>query len=396
MRPPRLGLVAAGFLGLFLGACASTTPEPAAPRPGAPVAAPTPPPPPGPSKRDLLAAAHRERAQALEREGALRKALDEWDVALTIAPDDRLAREGRTKLQARIEDAVTARIQEGRAALARGSNTEARRRFLAALALDPRNRVAFEALQNEAREMPSINHTVRAGDTLASLAQRYYGDRSRGEVIWETNRLPPNARLVAGTTLKIPEIPGVPFIRAEPRPAPPPAAAPPSAPGRPEPRPAAPAEPPREDYQEVNPLLADAREALERQDYAGAIADADKFLAGSPGNRDGLDVKKVALYRQGKQQFDQKHYDDSFRTLTQLTRLQPDYQDAPKMLQQARTRAIDSHYNEGLRLYREEKLPEAIVEWRAVLEVDPSHTNARRNIDQAERLLKGLEQRRKR
>jgi hypothetical protein len=30
-----------------------------------------------------------------------------------------------------------------------------------------------------------------------------------------------------------------------------------------------------------------------------------------------------------------------------------------------------------------------------VLDLDPQHANARRNIDQAERLLKGLEQRKK-
>jgi len=47
------------------------------------------------------------------------------------------------------------------------------------------------------------------------------------------------------------------------------------------------------------------------------------------------------------------------------------------------------------RLYREEKPAEAITEWRAVLELEPEHASARRNIDQAERLLKALEERRK-
>jgi cytochrome c-type biogenesis protein CcmH/NrfG len=48
-----------------------------------------------------------------------------------------------------------------------------------------------------------------------------------------------------------------------------------------------------------------------------------------------------------------------------------------------------------VRFYREEKLKDAIAEWRVVLEMDPAHANARRNIDQAERLLRGLEQRMK-
>jgi len=49
-------------------------------------------------------------------------------------------------------------------------------------------------------------------ETLASIAERYYGDRSRLDVIWEVDELPPNPRLAVGTLLRIPEIPGVPFL----------------------------------------------------------------------------------------------------------------------------------------------------------------------------------------
>jgi tetratricopeptide (TPR) repeat protein len=230
---------------------------------------------------------------------------------------------------------------------------------------------------------------VRVGDTLASLAERYYGDRSRSEVIWETNQLPPNPRLVSGTTLKIPEIPGLPFAR--PRPA---------APASPAPGPtvAAPSRPeaPREEAPpEVNPLIAEAREAMDRNEYTVALGDLDKLLAGDPGNREGLTLKKLALYRQGKNLFEQKNYDASYRTLTTLARLQPDYEDVGRLLPQTRTRAVEQHYQAGIRLYREEKLHEAIVEWKQVLDFEPEHANAKKNIDQAERLLKGLEQRKK-
>ena len=318
-----------------------------------------------------------------------------------INKDDAAAREGQTKLEGRIEGAVAQRIQEGRAALQRSSHVEARRRFLAALALDPFNRTAFDALQNDVREVESINHTVRAGDTLATLAQRYYGDRSRGEVIWETNQLPPNPRLVAGTTLKIPEIPGLPFLRAEPRREPlPPIAAPAPAPGATPgpPPPGAPpirSEPVREEPPEVNPLLADAREALERKEYPAALAGLDRLLASTPSDREGQDLRKVALYQYGKAQFDQRQYDESYRTLTQLAKIQPGYEDSPRLLQQAqgprRRQALQRRHQA---LPRREA-QEAIREWQVVLEFDPTHANAKKNIEQAERLLKGLEQRKK-
>jgi len=384
------GWLAAAALGLALSGCASMTAStPSEPGAGAAAAA-----------RDPLAARHRQQAEALERDGQLRRAAEEWKIALAIAPGDARARESLRALQARIDQAVAERLDEGRRALARGVQVEARRKFLAALALDPSNRAAFDALQSDTREVEFITHTVRAGDTLTALAQRYYGDRSRGEVIWETNQLPPNPRLAAGTTLKIPEIPGVPFVHPEARrPAPAVAAIPtPDVPRPgPTPGPAGPAAPStKEEFTpEVNPLLAEAREALERSDFPDAIATVDKFLSGKPGDREGLTVKKQALYGQAKSQMDARRYNESIQSLNQLARLQPDYEDAPSLLRLARTRIIEQHYTQGVRFYREEKLKEAIAEWRVVLEMDPSNANARRNIDQAEKLLRGLEQRMK-
>jgi tetratricopeptide (TPR) repeat protein len=390
-RPRSRQLLAAAALGLVLGGCAGL---------------------PGPSDeskttgpaaiaRDPLAARHRQQAEALERDGQLRRAAEEWKIVLTITPTDARARESLRALQARIDQLVAERIDEGRKALARGVQVEARRKFLAALALDPSSRPAFDALQSDTREVEFLSHTVRAGDTLSSLAQRYYGDRSRSEVIWETNQLPPNPRLAPGTTLKIPEIPGVPFVHPEARkPAPVVAAVPTADVPRPGPAPTpapAPVGPaPKEEYTpEVNPLLAEAREALERSDYPDALGTVDKYLAGKPGDREGLTLKKQALYGQAKGQIEARQYPESIQSLTLLARLQPDYEDAPALLKQARTRLVEQHYTQGVRFYREEKLKEAISEWRVVLEMDPNHANARRNIDQAERLLRGLEQRMK-
>jgi tetratricopeptide (TPR) repeat protein len=181
----------------------------------------------------------------------------------------------------------------------------------------------------------------------------------------------------------------VPFVKSEPRRPAPSAATPPAAPGKPD-------TPAPDGQREVNPLLAEAREALDRMNWTEALSDVDKFLAGHPGNPEGLAVKKQALYQQGKAQLDSRRYDESYRTLVQLARLEPNYEDGARLLQQARTRAIEQHYTSGVKLYKEEKLAEAIAEWRVVLELDAQHANARKNIEQAERLLRGLEQKKKR
>jgi peptidoglycan/xylan/chitin deacetylase (PgdA/CDA1 family)/nucleoid-associated protein YgaU len=165
----------------------------------------------GPWSRDRLTAAHNERSEQLEKRGLLRQALEERTIALTITPGERKAQEAQKRLDGRIAQEVAGLLQEGRALLDRGVLGEAQQRFLTALSLDPTNRTAFETLQNEVREVLFITHTVRPGDTCVSLAELYYGDKLRCEVIAETNRFALNAPLKAGQKVRVPEIPGVPF-----------------------------------------------------------------------------------------------------------------------------------------------------------------------------------------
>jgi peptidoglycan/xylan/chitin deacetylase (PgdA/CDA1 family) len=167
--------------------------------------------PSGPWSRDRLAASHNERSEQLEKRGLLRQALEERAIALTIVPGDRKTQDGQKRLEGRITQEVTGLLQEGRTLLDRGMLGEAQQRFLSALSLDPMNRTAFETLQNEVREVMFITHIVRAGDTCVSLAELYYGDKLRCEVIAETNRFALNAPLRTGQKIRVPEIPGVPF-----------------------------------------------------------------------------------------------------------------------------------------------------------------------------------------
>jgi peptidoglycan/xylan/chitin deacetylase (PgdA/CDA1 family) len=164
---------------------------------------------PVPWSRDRLVALHNERSEQLELRGRLRQALDERAIALTINPEDRKAHEGQQRLGHRIAQAVTGLLQEGRAFVDRGLIDEARARFLTALSLEPTNRTAFEALQNEVREVMFITHTIRSGDTCASLAELYYGDQLRCEVIKDSN---PRVPFRVGQKIRIPAIPGIPML----------------------------------------------------------------------------------------------------------------------------------------------------------------------------------------
>jgi tetratricopeptide (TPR) repeat protein len=340
----------------------------------------------GPASYEALIAPQRERAAALAAQGNLRGASDAWKVALTIDPQDAVALAESRKLDEQIKQSVGERLSRGRDALKRNVHLEARSHFLAVLALDPGNREAFEALQSQVREVRQVNHTVRAGDSLTSIALLYYGDRTRSEVIWETNQLPPNPKLAPGTVLRIPEIPGLPFGRPEPAltAKTPPSGGAPATPAKTE---------PSEEGLYANPALGAAREALERGELVLALTTVDRFLGQNPRNSEATDLRRTVLLQQGRTLMEQNKLLDAYTAVNQLVKANPKDSAATSLFSQVRGRLVQQHYNQGMQLFREEKLPAAVAEWRTVLQYDPAHDGAKRNIDQAQRLLKGLEER---
>ncbi len=339
-----------------------------------------------PSAFEALIAPQRQKAEALAQQGNLRGASDAWKVALAIDPRDGVALAESGKIEAQIKQSVADRLARGKDALARNLHLEARNHFLAVLALEPGQREAFEALQTQVREVRQVNHTVRAGDSLTAIAQLYYGDRTRSEVIWEYNQLPPNPKLAPGSVLKIPEIPGLPFGRPEPP------AATAKTPGSAVPPSTAKTESSEEGLY-ANPALGAAREALERGDYQLALSTVDRFLGQNPRNNEASELRQSVLLQQARNLMEQNKLLDAYNAANQLLKVNPKDGAVTSLLSQVRTRLVQQHYNQGMQLFREEKLPAAIAEWRSALQYDPAHDGAKRNIDQAQRLLKGLQER---
>ena len=69
-------------------------------------------------------------------------------------------------------------------------------------------RPAVQSDEAESNASVARRHTVTTGDTLAGLAERYYGDREKSEDIYSANRdlLNSPEELPAGTVLVIPEL----------------------------------------------------------------------------------------------------------------------------------------------------------------------------------------------
>ena len=237
---------------------------------------------------DELATPHRARAEQLENAGRLREAVEAWTTSLAFAPDHEPSRQALRRLRERVDRDVAESLRRGWQALARDNTAEARRHFIAALALDPDSRAAQDAM----RATPGV--TPHGGDSAAGASV-------------------------------------------------------------------------------ARPLTTKLAQALPSN---GAARDEIR--------------KPDVLYATVREQLTAGRDDEAYRALVQLDRASPGYRDSAALLQDVRARLVRQRYQEGIRLFREEQLEAAIEQWRGVLEIDSSHADARRNIDQGERMLRTL------
>jgi tetratricopeptide (TPR) repeat protein len=149
MRAARLALVCSM---LAIAGCGTTPPSPA---PGA--AADHAPAPSRPAGVAAFEARTRERAEVEARQGRLAEAATDWEVLTVLQPGNAEYRERLDDMRRQIEAAVPERLQRGQQAFRRGDLDTATTHYLQALALDPDNEVAADALRAIERERNKRN-----------------------------------------------------------------------------------------------------------------------------------------------------------------------------------------------------------------------------------------------
>jgi len=278
---------------------------------------------------DQLAAPHRAQAEALERGGHLRQAAEAWTTALALAPDHEPSRQARKRLRERMERELAEHMKEGWHALARDDAADAHRHFLAALAIDPNSQAAQQALRaTPAPPASAADAKANGADARANSADA----RANGA----------DAKANGAVARPVSLTPSSPRLDTM-------------------------AKPRVESNSTARPLTASLPRPL------------------------GEDVRKPdALYAAAQAHLAEQRDEDAHRALAQLVKVSPGYKDSATLLRNVRARLVQQRYQEGLRLLREERLEAAIEQWRGTLELDPKHANARRNIEQAERMLRTL------
>jgi tetratricopeptide (TPR) repeat protein len=143
--------------------------------------------------------------------------------------------------------------------------------------------------------------------------------------------------------------------------------------------------------QALHEKLELARQHLQNSEYRRAITVAQAILDEDSANQTALELLQRARYFLGQQLMSEGR---DLEAIATLSNLDPAYKDTAVLINDARIRLnslAETHYRIGVKYYINEELALAIKEWQTTLRLCPDHPKARRDIDNARRLLQRLE-----
>lgn len=153
-------------------------------------------------------------ARELEEAGKLIEALEQYQLILSMAPDNKTAQTRSEALQSNVHIMTEKRYRAGLAFHQRGEYERARHEFLMTLRYNPNHSGALNMLtaQNATDPKRYVIHRVKPGESVSKIAALYYGNYQNYPMISQFNQLSDARDIKVGQELKIPILTGVPFL----------------------------------------------------------------------------------------------------------------------------------------------------------------------------------------
>jgi len=329
-------------------------------------------------------------------------ALKHYTLALTVSPANEEALAGRDRIKQLLDRSAEAHYQKGMSLKQQGKYGLAGKEFLKALRLRPEHPEALAMLMNRERFETKryVLHKIKPGESLAMIADFYYGDYRRFPIIAAYNRISDASRIRGGKTIKVPEIEGVAFlaraldVKTE-------------AQASPGPDLSGPERAPRESEQEQE--LEEIQTGLERQEeqvalyldlgvnlfqeqrYQEALEEFKKVLGVLPDNEVAADYLHRLHLQLAGELFAQKEYllaRDQFRESLRYNQTCGACRDG---ILQSENFYKDYHYKMGIQHFGNEQLLKAVAEWEQVMAIDPDYKRTDDLIKKARTILKNME-----
>ncbi|MCD6224360.1 MAG: hypothetical protein J7K32_02350 [Deltaproteobacteria bacterium] len=140
----------------------------------------------------------------------------------------------------------------------------------------------------------------------------------------------------------------------------------------------------------VKANLLKAETCFNNKDYDQTIRIVSKILGDDPGNSTALALGNASYFRKGNSLQLKKNY---IEALKMFRNVEPGYKDVNKKISTLKKNLMqgaDFYYKKGVRLFVDEKLKAAIVQWNKALELNPEHREAQKSIKKAYSILEKL------
>lgn len=163
-------------------------------------------------ERQALVKKYLDRGRTLENEGRLTSALEQYKLALTVAPDHSIALENKTRIVDLLRKTAQLHYERGLEFDKMGQYEAARNEYLRALQNRPGHQGAKERLTGRTQMDETgeyIVHTLRYGESVSIISNLYYDDVRKYDVIGKFNNMKDVTKVNAGDQLKIPAIRGI-------------------------------------------------------------------------------------------------------------------------------------------------------------------------------------------
>lgn len=305
-----------------------------------------------------VVAEYRERALSLEKQGDVQQAIFSWQIIRALRPEDKEVQEKIATLEALARQKASEHYLKAKDLAERGEWNSARHQAVISLRYDP-NHLDALALLNEEKGM--IRHRVQSGETLASIAEKYYRDPARVSIVAYFSDLPSdNAKLVPGTLLKFPRLPVSNVVQ------------------------------PKAPSPEMDALLAEAREKFRKKRYRKVIVLAEKLVGNELYELEALFLLNSSYLALGSADLRKEEYGDAENNLKEVEEGFPGLKEVMLELERQKRILAEEHYRQGVKFYLNENLIKAIREWELTLKFYPDHIRASQNINKAQAILEKL------
>ena len=384
--------------------------------------------------------------ESYENQGQLQRALEQYELALTVDANNLSALDHKKKVEAALYEIARQHYEKGLAFDEQGRYDLARQQYLSALQNWPDYTAAREKLSPGGVSLDSgdyILHTLLEGQSVSKLSLIYYGDLKSYPIIGKFNNMEDVTRVRAGDKLKIPAIAGVTvndlkkkhdaYIKdrrdmlkrqtapvqpaivkpAEPADLPQDAYAPqapddtaqtPGPPDVAEPSdvseiPVSPEESESVPSEENTPVpLVEtnvdydrAMALFQQKKYSQAIPLFKRAQVTDPDNSQiGVNLFE-SYFQQGVTQFNKEQYLEARQSFSSAEKYNKACTQCRTYIKTCEDTYKEKHYNLGIHYFGKEQLKQAINEWKQVEDIDPGYKDVQSNLKKARTLYERLE-----